>query len=205
MLVGVAISPLLFSLKAGMGNTASSEPTQNHVQGLVIEESDITTLNFHNDTLTYILVSIGIAVAMRIYGHNVLLLSEVQAMRQTGKTNDSSEEASRARSTTPHQHSNGTPTIPIWRHENQPHAVHLHNYEGVHTVPVPTNASTEGCHSSTSNERVDISPETGGRCRDPGSLGVSTHVQGEQTLCSFMKEHSADWTPEVNNPDDEKR
>ena len=58
-------TPLHFYLKAEMGNTASSESVQNNVQGLVIEEPDITTLNFH-DTITYILVSIGIAMAMAI-------------------------------------------------------------------------------------------------------------------------------------------
>ena len=66
MLGSLIILPLLFSLKAEMGNTASSEPERNNVQGLVIEESDMTTLDFHNDTVTYILISIGIVVAMAI-------------------------------------------------------------------------------------------------------------------------------------------
>ena len=43
MLGSLILSPLLFFLKAGMGNTASSEPVQNNIQGLVIEESDIMT------------------------------------------------------------------------------------------------------------------------------------------------------------------
>ena len=45
--------------KNTMGNTASSQPTQNNVQGLVIGETEITTLNFHN-TLTYILIPWGL-------------------------------------------------------------------------------------------------------------------------------------------------
>ena len=38
-----------------MGNSASSQPVQLNIQGLVIEEADMTILNLHNNTLTYIL------------------------------------------------------------------------------------------------------------------------------------------------------
>ena len=31
-----------------MGNSASSQPVQSNVQGLIIGESDMTTLNLHN-------------------------------------------------------------------------------------------------------------------------------------------------------------
>ena len=50
-----------------MGNTAFSQPIQSNVQDLVISETEMTTLILHNDTLTYILISLGIDLGVLIY------------------------------------------------------------------------------------------------------------------------------------------
>lgn len=50
-----------------MGNTASSQPVQSNIQDLVISETEMTTLILHNDTLTYILISLGIDLGVLIY------------------------------------------------------------------------------------------------------------------------------------------
>ena len=55
------LKPLVITLNGVMGNTASSQPIQFKVQSLVIGET-----NFHNDTLTYILISLGITVVLGV-------------------------------------------------------------------------------------------------------------------------------------------
>ena len=52
-----------------MGNTASSQPVQSNVQVLVIRKTEMAMLNLHNNTLTYILVCLGIAVVLGILIH----------------------------------------------------------------------------------------------------------------------------------------
>ena len=60
-------TPIYHTRHSVIGNTASSQPVQSNVQELAIVET--TTLNLHNNTLTYILVCLGIALVLDIMAH----------------------------------------------------------------------------------------------------------------------------------------
>ena len=59
------LSPFVHTYHSTMGNTASAQPVQTNVQSLVIGDTEMTTLNFQY-TLTYILISLGIALVLGV-------------------------------------------------------------------------------------------------------------------------------------------